>query len=160
MSMFEKFKGKAMWAAVQTPNTKFDPRWCVDLIVEGDEITRAKKIGLKVHEKNGDSILKFTRKVQRKDGTENRQPIVVDASTNPTDAMIGNGSVVNVQVRPFTYKNRQTGESMTSADLHAIQILELVEFGEGVSFDIEDGFVDELKSSKVEDDSTGDSLEF
>lgn len=150
------FEGKALWASVQHPNTKFEPRWCVDLVVSDAEAKKAAEIGLKIHEKNGEKLLKFTRKVHRRDGTENRPPIVVDASKNPTDVLIGNGSKVKVQVRPFEYRSRQTGGMMVSADLTAVQVLELVEFGDGVSFDVEDGFVDELKSSE----DTTDSIDF
>ena len=149
-------KGKAMWAAVQYPNTTFEPTYCIDLVVDKKTAELLKKEGLKIKEKDGDLLVKFKRKVVRADGQKNKPPIVVDAQKKPFDGLIGNGSDVKVQFRTYTYNNR-FGEG-TGADLQAVQILKLVEFGgatgDGVEFDVEDGFVS--KDEAGTDDSETD----
>mgnify|MGYP003133714625 CR=1 FL=1 len=110
-------EGKAYWASVTRPNTTFDPVYQIDLAV--DEQT-AKS---------------FKRKVARADGTKNPMPRLVDSAKNPIDVLVGNGSKVKVLYKPFDWKF--AGKSGTSLDLQAVQVIDLVPYGE--DFDVSDG---------------------
>jgi hypothetical protein len=132
-------QGIAMWAAVNTPNTRFDPMYCIDLIVTEEVAAQAKKDGLKPKKKEEGWVLKFKRKLYKKDGSENPKPVVMDAHKNEYTGTIGNGSLVNVQYKFFEWKNNfGAGKGV---DLQGVQVLELVPFKtEGDEFEEVDGF--------------------
>ena len=58
---------------------------------------------------------------------------------NPIDVLVGNGSKVKVLYKPFEWKF--AGKSGTSLDLQAVQVIDLVPYGE--DFDVSDGYVAE-----------------
>ena len=118
-------KGTAMWAQVNTPDTKWEPCWKIDLLMPDEEADKLKAAGIKV-KRNDDGVYqyKFKRKVTNAKGGANKQPVVVDKDKNPTDVIIGNGSTVAVLYKVFTWKFRPG----IGADLDKIQILELVEY--------------------------------
>jgi hypothetical protein len=152
-------KGKAMWAMVHTPDTKFEPMYRIDLLVDKKTADEVKEIGLKVKETKDGLLVRFRRKVNRKDGTVNKPPIVVDAAKQPFGENIGNGSVVKVQFRPYKYDFR--GNKGVSADLVAIQVLDLIPFGKSeVEFDVEEGFVSKTETKKKVIESGDDIVEF
>ena len=55
------------------------------------------------------------------------------------DVLVGNGSKVKVLYKPFDWKF--AGKSGTSLDLQAVQVIDLVPYGE--DFDVSDGYVAE-----------------
>lgn len=117
-------QGKAMQAAVNTPNTRFDPMYCIDLIVSEEVAAKAKKEGLKPKKKDDGWTLKFKRKLFRKDGSQNEKPDVVDSKKNPFTGAIGNGSLVNVSYNFYEWKN--SFGSGRGVDLVGVQVLDLV----------------------------------
>lgn len=141
-----KIKGVAMWASVQSPNTKYDPVYCVDLEVTDEVAKQAKKDGLNPKKKDDKWVIKFKRKVFKKDGTENPKPKVVDSANNEFTGLIGNGSVVNVAYSLYEWSNKfGTG---TGVDLQGIQVIDLVPYkGNDVDFEPVDGFVSAKPSS-------------
>lgn len=89
---------------------------------------------------------KLKAKVQRKDGGYyEQQPAVLDAKkqTLPKDMLIGNGSKVKVAFEPITYIMQSTKKVGVSLRLKAVQVIDLVEYGNSATslFDEEDGFV-------------------
>lgn len=115
--------GKAMWACVQEPNTKFEPCWSVDLIVDDktakDFESRGHKV--RVNPETGEKSLKFKRKVTTRKGDNNRPPVVVDVHRNPFKELVGNGSEVVVQYREYDWS--VMGKSGKSLDLQGVQVV-------------------------------------
>lgn len=111
---------KVNWASVQTPNTQFEPCWEIQAVFNSDAqkdefLAESKKIdpkgkGVKIKEDNdGNFVFRFRRKVERADGKgENSPPLVCGpkGKDDPFDAMIGNGSVCNIQYAFLPYSNK------------------------------------------------------
>lgn len=121
--------GKAYWASVHQPNTTFEPVWTVDLSVDEANKKIAEKDGLVVKNKNDErgDFVTIKRKVEGKRG-ENSPPTVLDAQKRPfpSDVKIGNGSVVNVQYKPYEWNWK--GNSGIGADLRKVQVIDLVPY--------------------------------
>jgi hypothetical protein len=123
--------GTAYWASIVSPNTTFDPhRWEINVCNLSDE-TRAmvEEDGLPIKNKGDDrgDFVTIKRNLTRKDGGTNDAPKVVDSNNSPMhNTLIGNGSLVNVKYRPYSwsYSNRKG----VSADLMAVQVVDLVEY--------------------------------
>lgn len=124
-------KGKAMWAHVQTPDDRFPPaKYSITVEVDDDQAKELRDTGLRVKKENDKNIFKVKRNVLKVDGSEAGKPNVVDAATEPFNDLIGNGSEVIVQIRPYEYSNN-FGSGM-SADLVGVQVVDLVPYeGEG-----------------------------
>jgi len=154
-----KLQGKSMWACVQSPNTKFEPVYCIDLVIDAAQAKEVRKQGLKVKKNDdGESFVKLKRKLFKQDGTENSKPKVVDASKAPFTNLIGNGSIVNVFYNLYEWGPGKYGSGI-GADLTGIQIIDLVPYGGGEpDFEEVDGFVasrpKEVKETEEEFDDT------
>lgn len=119
------------------------------------------------YDQNGDPTgniefkLKLKAKVQARDGsTYEQKPIVVDAKRTPmsADTNVGNGSVIKVAYEPIPYMMASTKQVGVSLRLKGVQILELVEYGNGASmFDEEDGYVSEAVAKDDRQDTPFDS---
>ena len=129
-----KTTGTAYWAYTKQPDTKFEACWRITLLLSDSEAKKLKDVGLKV-KRNDDDIFeyKFKRNVDKRKGGEvigkNPPPRVVDAGKNIFDGIIGNGSIVNVQFMPYSWDFK--GKAGMSADLQAIQIVDLVPYAGG-----------------------------
>lgn len=132
--------GKVFWASVIEPNTTYEPAWQVDVcltpatkkIVEGDGLTVKNK-----GDDRGDFIT-LKRKVLRQDGTKRQAPVVKDAQNNPWNGqLIGNGSVCNIKYTPYEWS--RSGKSGTSADLTALQVVDLISYSKD-DFEAVDGY--------------------
>jgi len=143
--------GTAYWASITSPNTTFDPDgvYTIDICQLDDknkDIVTQDNLEIKnVGDDRGDFVT-AKMKVRRDNGVINSPPKVVDSKLNPiTNALVGNGSKVNVSYRPFdwTFGNR----SGVSAGLNSVQVMDLVEYipnGMGNSeFTIEDGYTND-----------------
>ena len=89
---------------------------------------------------------KLKAKVQKRDGTYyEQQPAVLDAKKTPLskDVLIGNGSKVKVAFEPIPYVMGSTKKAGVSLRLKAVQVIDLVEYGNNAAsvFDEEDGYV-------------------
>ena len=129
--MYEYVKGKSMYAKVSTPNTKFSPhKYEISVLTDEDTASKLEKIGLsQVRTRDGqlkydEPAFKFSRKVDRHDGTTNPAPKLVDEDGNDLDINIGNGSEVTVKIKPYT------GSYGTFAELIAVKVTNLVEYTE------------------------------
>jgi len=138
------------WAKVFEPDTKFNPKWCVDLFPAPEVLKKLKKDGFVIKQtKDGMEFIHAKQNVTRKDGTKNDPPTIVgrDGKT-PFTALIGNGSTVNVLCYDYTYQgNKYLG-------LKAMQVTKHVPYGEG--FDNLDGDDDEKKDDPLFEDAGGD----
>jgi len=135
-------EGKAYWASVLTPNTKFEPVFSVNLIVDQEVAEEYKRrgFGKKVKEMEGVGtalvINRYLNWTDRKTGTVHSReaPKLYDRSKQPLDCAVGNGSRVKVQFREW-----EKGEAR-GLDFQAMQVLDLVEYyaPAGSEFDVEE----------------------
>ena len=132
--MYEYVEGKAMWANVSTPNTKFAPhKYGIVVLTDTDTATKLEGIGLsQVRTRDGqpkydEPAFSFSRKVEKHDGTTNPAPKLVDAEGTDLDVNVGNGSGVTVKIKPYT------GKYGTFAELIAVKVTDLVEYSEASS---------------------------
>ena len=137
--------GTAYWAAITNPNTTFDSDgvWTVDVAnLDKKNLDMVKKDGLTVKNTGDDrgDFVTVKRKVRRKDGSLNRAPDLVDGQKRTmTNTLIGNGSKVNVHYT--TYEWEFKGRAGVSADLRAIQVVDLIPYNTEAdeAFDVVDG---------------------
>jgi|TARA_B100000900_G_scaffold276029_1_gene235942 hypothetical protein len=153
--------GKAYWASVVSPNTTFDEDgvYSVDLAVDADNKKKAEAEGLSIKNKGDDrgDFVTIKRKAKRKDGSPNKAPDVMDGMKRPLqNTLIGNGSDVNVLFKTYEWTHKPTGRSGKSADLQAIQVVNLVAYEGGSSTASE---FEEIPSASNADNSTSEFAE-
>ena len=103
--MYEYVKGKAMYANITSPNTRFEPhKYGITVLTDSDTATKLEDLGL--------------------NGTANHAPKLVDSDGKPMDVAIGNGSEVTVKIKP--YKNNYG----RFAELMAVKVDNLIEYTE------------------------------
>ena len=137
--MYEYVEGKAMWANVSTPNTKFEPhKYGIVVLTDEDTASRLEGLGLsRVRTRDGQAkydepAFSFSRKVEKHDGTTNSAPKLLDGEGNDMDVSVGNGSGVTVKIKPYT------GKYGTFAELIAVKVTNLIEYSESSSDDNEE----------------------
>jgi len=134
-------EGTAYWASLTRPNSKFEPMWRVDLSVS-DEVAedfRSKGISVGqtvVDEQTINNIVRFKRKVSKANGDKNQPPTLVDASKQPLDKIVGNGSKVKVMYRSYDWNFK--GKKGVGLDLQAVQVSDLIEYLPRDEFEIEE----------------------
>lgn len=133
-------RGRAFWSFIQKPDVKFEPVYRITIQMEDDEAAKLKAVGLKVR-RNDDGVFeyKFKRNVtNKKTGAPNPVPKQVDANREPVDSIIGNGSDVVVQYATYNWEYK--GKKGTNADFQAVQVINLIPYGDGkVSERLPDG---------------------
>jgi hypothetical protein len=134
-------EGTAYWASLTRPNSKFEPMWRVDLSVS-DEVAedfRSKGISVGqtvVDEQTINNIVRFKRKVSKANGDKNQPPTLVDASKQPLDKIVGNGSKVKVMYRSYDWNFK--GKKGVGLDLQAVMVSDLIEYLPREEFEIEE----------------------
>lgn len=132
--MYEYVKGKAMWANITSPNTRFQPhKYGLTVLTDPETASKLEGIGLnQVRDRSGqpkydEPAFTFSKRATRNDGTANAAPKLVDTDGNDLDVSVGNGSEVVVKIKP--YKN----DYGQFAELMAVKVENLVEYVEGES---------------------------
>ena len=127
--MYEYVNGKAMWANITSPNTRFQPhKYSLTVLTDADTATKLEGIGLnQVRDRSGqpkydEPAFTFSKRATRNDGTANTAPKLVDTDGNDLDVSVGNGSEVVVKIKP--YKN----DYGQFAELMAVKVENLVEY--------------------------------
>ena len=147
--------GKSHWASVLSPNTTYEPTYCIDVELDKDTKKQVGNLGLIVKNKGDDrnDFVTIKRKAIKKDGDPRPAPLVKDSSNNPWDnQLIGNGSDVNVKFS--TYDWTYAGKAGVGADLMAVQVVNLVSYGNDKDFDtVDDGYVVSGSSSGSQEES-------
>ena len=122
-----KMQGKCKWAHITKPNTKFEPVWSIDIVLENEElISRLKEKGLNVKtDRDGDFILQIKKKCKNRNGDDLSPPIVLHEG-EAFDGLVGNGSTVTVYfgVKPWA----MAGRKGVSCFLNKVEVNELVEY--------------------------------
>ena len=133
-NMYEYVKGKAMWANITSPNTRFQPhKYGLTVLTDPETASKLEGIGLnQVRDRSGqpkydEPAFTFSKRATRNDGTANTAPKLVDTDGADMDVSVGNGSEVVVKIKP--YKN----DYGQFAELMAVKVENLVEYVEGES---------------------------
>ena len=137
----------AMWANITTPNTRFEPKYSIDLVVDNDTAQSLKKEGFNVKfDKEEGPTITIKRNVNGPNGMIRKAPKLLDGSKNEMDCLVGNVSKVKVQARPW--EMTRNGQDFKGLELQAVQVIDLVQYssGDGDEFDavVEEAEVDEL----------------
>ena len=122
--------GRAYYTNVTTPNTTFDSKWEVSLVLDDETLADFENRGHPVKEKDFGRFIHFKRNVDRKGGGQNARPILVDENRKRVDSLpnIGNGSTVKVQYKEYSWNYQ--GKAGKGRDLRALQLIDLVEYNE------------------------------
>lgn len=118
--------GTAYWASVLTPNTKFEPVYSVDLVIDQDTAEKFASKGVPIKQMDEGPAIVIKRKVNKPKGGTRLAPTLLDRRAKPLNAMVGNGSKVKVQYEPFAWE--YAGKTGVSLDFIGMQVLELVEY--------------------------------
>ncbi len=122
--------GRAYYTNVTTPNTTFDSKWEVSLVLDDETLADFENRGHPVKEKDFGRFIHFKRTVDRKGGGQNARPILVAENRKRVDSLpnIGNGSTVKIQYKEYAWNYQ--GKAGKGRDLRALQLIELVEYNE------------------------------
>jgi hypothetical protein len=135
-------EGKAYWASVTTPNTKFEPVYSVNLVIDEDVAKQFSSKGYTVKQMQEGPAIVLKRKVTNKKGQKNPLPKLLDVNQQPIDILVGNGSDVKVQYREWEATNSYG--TFKGLDFQAMQVLNLVPYGGDASDDgAELGYIEE-----------------
>ena len=132
-------EGTAYWASIKTPNTRFEPVYTVNLVVDEDTANDFASRGHKIKQMDEGSSIIIKRKVNGPNGMVRVAPRLLDVDKNEVNYAVGNGSKIRVQYNEYEGENKYG--PYTGLDLQAVQVLDLVEYRS------EDGA--ELKSAVV-----------
>ena len=134
--------GESKWASITNPNTKWEPQYCINLIVDKKIATDFKTRGFPVKEFDEGLALVMKRKVEGANGRINEKPKLYDKAKNEIDVAVGNGSTVKVQYKEW--ESNRNGKTFRGFDLMAVQVLDLVTFnGAGDEFNVEESLEEE-----------------
>ena len=130
--MYEYVKGKAMWANITSPNTRFQPhKYGLTVLTDTDTASKLEGIGLnQVRDRAGqpkydEPAFTFSKRATKNDGEANVAPKLVNVDGESIDVSVGNGSEVVVKIKP--YKN----DYGQFAELMAVKVENLIEYTEG-----------------------------
>lgn len=119
-------EGTAYWASIKTPNTKFEPVYTINLVVDEDTANDFASRGHKIKQMDEGPSIIIKRKVNGPNGMVRTAPRLLDAEKNEVNYSVGNGSKVRVQFNEYQGENKYGPYS--GLDLQAVQVLDLVEY--------------------------------
>ena len=119
-------EGTVYWASIKQPNTRFEPVYTVNLVVDEETANDFASRGHKVKQMDEGPALIIKRKVNGPNGMVRSAPRLLDQSKQEVNLAVGNGSKIRVQY------NEYSGEGKfgpyTGLDLQAVQIVDLIEY--------------------------------
>ena len=118
--------GTAYWASIKTPNTKFEPVYTVNLVVDDDTANDFASRGHKIKQMDEGPSIIIKRKVNGPNGMVRVAPRLLDVDKQEVNYAVGNGSKIRVQYNEYEGTN-QYGD-YKGLDLQAIQVLDLIEY--------------------------------
>ena len=95
------YEGIAYWASVTTPNTRFEPKYTIDLVVDDGTADQLRAEGITVKDKDEGATVTIKRLVNGNNGMVRKAPKLMDRNKNELDCLVGNGSKVRVQAKPW-----------------------------------------------------------
>ena len=141
------------WASILQPNTRFTPRWEVNVYPSEVDLKGLEAAGVAIKEdkESGEMYIKPTRKTQKQDGTPLSPPVVVDGQKQPwpENKLIGNGSVCNVIVALKEVNN--FGTPGVKAYLNKVQVVHHIPYTGDEDFDVVDDPEAQAEAGEEED---------
>ncbi len=138
-------EGRAYWASVTTPNTKYTPVYSVNLVVDDSVADDFRSKGFPVKDMDEGPALIIKRKVNGPNGMVRQAPKLLDKNKNTMNVSVGNGSLVKVQYKEW--ETTWNGTQYKGLDFQAMQVLDLIEYAapDGEEFEsYDDDMEDEL----------------
>ena len=118
--------GTAYWASIKTPNTKFEPVYTINLVVDEDTANDFASRGHKIKQMDEGPSIIIKRKVNGPNGMVRTAPRLLDAEKQEVNFSVGNGSKVRVQFNEYEGENKYG--PYKGLDLQAVQVLDLIEY--------------------------------
>ena len=118
--------GTAYWASIKTPNTTFEPMYTVNLVVDEATANDFASRGHTIKQMDEGSAIVIKRKVNGPNGMVRTAPRLLDQNKQEVNLAVGNGSKVRVQCNEYAWE--YAGKAGKGLDLHAVQIVDLVEY--------------------------------
>ena len=115
---------KAKCASITTPNTRYEPVYSINLIVDDDTANDFASRGHKIKQEEEGMALVIKRKVNGPNGMVRAAPRLFDVDKNEVDVQVGNGSDVRVQFNEYEGENKYG--PYKGLDLQAVQVVNLV----------------------------------
>lgn len=139
-------EGRAYWASVTTPNTKYTPVYSVNLVVDDSVADEFRAKGYPIKDMDEGPALIIKRKVNGPNGMIRQAPKLLDKNKNSMNVSVGNGSLVKVQYKEW--ETTWNGTQYKGLDFQAMQVLDLIEYAapDGEEFESydDDDMEDEL----------------
>ena len=119
-------EGTAYWASIKTPNTRFEPVFTINLVVDDETANDFASRGHTIKPLDEGPSIVIKRKVNGPNGMVRPAPRLLDADKQEVNYSVGNGSKVKVQFNEYEGENKFG--PYTGLDLQAVQVLDLVEY--------------------------------
>ena len=119
-------EGTAYWAFVTSPNTKFEPTYSVNLVVDNETASDFEDRGFTVKQMDEGPAVVIKRKVNGPNGMIRKAPTLLDRSLKEVDVNVGNGSKVKVKYKEW--ESTWNGRQFKGLDFVKMQIIDLVEY--------------------------------
>ena len=117
-------EGTAYWASIKTPNTRFEPVYTVNLVVDDETANDFASRGHKLKQMDEGQAIIIKRKVNGPNGMVRNAPKLFDKDKNTIDDIVGNGSQVKVQFNEWETENKFG--TFKGLDFQAMQVIDLV----------------------------------
>lgn len=119
-------EGTAYWAFVTTPNTKFDPVYSVNLVVDNETASDFEDRGFTVKQMEEGPAIIIKRKVNGPKGMVRKAPKLIGRNLEPLTVNVGNGSRVKVKYKEW--ESTWNGRNFKGLDFIKMQVIDLVEY--------------------------------
>tara|TARA_R100001126_G_C4873866_1_gene174752 strand:- start:75 stop:491 length:417 start_codon:yes stop_codon:yes gene_type:complete len=119
-------EGTVKWASITTPNTKFEPVYTVDLIVDEETANDFASRGHKIKQHDEGPAVVIKRKVNGPNGITRPAPRLLDKDKQEINVAVGNGSKVRVQFNEYSGEGKYG--PYQGLDLQAVQVVDLIEY--------------------------------
>lgn len=119
-------EGTAYWAFVTTPNTKYDPVYSVNLVVDNETASDFEDRGFTIKQMEEGPAVIIKRKVNGPKGMVRDAPKLIGRNLEPLTVNVGNGSRVKVKYKEW--ESTWNGRNFKGLDFIKMQVIDLVEF--------------------------------
>ena len=119
-------EGTVKWASITTPNTKFEPMYTVDLIVDEETANDFASRGHKIKQHDEGPAIVIKRKVNGPNGITRPAARLLDKDKQEINVAVGNGSKVRVQFNEYSGEGKYG--PYQGLDLQAVQVVDLIEY--------------------------------
>lgn len=138
-------EGTAYWAFVTTPNTKYDPVYSVNLVVDNETASDFEDRGFTVKQMEEGPAIIIKRKVNGPKGMVRDAPKLVGRNLEPLTVNVGNGSRVKVKYKEW--ESTWNGRNFKGLDFIKMQVIDLVEY----QSDDDDDELTAIEEEEIED---------